>query len=235
MNYELMTANCKCDSSFMQGNLNNNTNNDNNNNEEKLSFKTLKESVLSNIFPFNIDVIYCCKLLLDFKKLKSNIGFIIMIILLLLQIIFLLIYVIQKLKSLKNFMLTFYKDQSTKKSVPPKNNNIKSKFAPNNNKIKPNIKYQKNAQEESNNENKINSKIKLRLMDADNSINSKQLISKEKLNKDQKFIVNNNFAPIINMQTPILNINDSQLITNKGIKGMIPKQINNKKIKTKRK
>ena len=112
MDYELTIANCKCDSSFMQNPSDNKTNsNDKNAEEEKLSFKTLKNSVLSNIFPFNIDVIYCYKLLLNLKKLKSNIGFIIMLILLLLQMIFLFIYIAKKLKSIKEIMLTFKKNQ----------------------------------------------------------------------------------------------------------------------------
>ena len=163
MDYELITANCKCDSSFMQSKVINDTDSDDNNAEEEiLSFKALKDTVLSNIFPFNIDVIYCYNLLLEFKKLKSNIGFIIMSIMLLLQIIFLFIYLVKKLRSLKSFMLTFNINQSIRKSFPPPKNNItKNIYAENNNRIKQNLKIQKDKKEEPESKSKLNSKKKL--------------------------------------------------------------------------
>ena len=222
MDYELMTANCKCDSNFIQGTSYNDTDNDDNNNNEgeTLSFKTLEESVLSNIFPFDIDVIYCYNLLLEFKKLKSNIGFIIMSIMLLLQIIFLFIYLVKKLRSLKSFMLTFNINQSIRKSFPPpKNNIIKNIYAENENRIKQNLKIQNYKKEEPDSKSKLNSKRRLQFMDDnDNYYYLKQLISKENINndknnilnqkKDKQLIVNNNFGPIINIPAPALNIND---------------------------
>ena len=137
-------------------------------------------------------------------------------------------------------MLTFNINQSIRKSFPPpKNNYIKSKFAPNDNKKKQNLKNQKDEKEKSENKSKLNSKRKLQLIDVDDNYNSKRLISKENINTDKNntlnqkeekpLIVNNNFGPIINIQAPAINITDKNQI-----KGKIIKISNNKNIKSKR-
>ena len=93
MNYELMTANCICYSNSIQTSLENSIDNDEkHSNEEKLSFKNLKESFISSLFPFNIKVIYCYNLVFNLKILKKNIGFFCLLVMLLFQIIFYFIY-----------------------------------------------------------------------------------------------------------------------------------------------
>ena len=69
MNYELMVANCICNSSILQINSDNNdTNNENKNNEEEIvTFKTLTKSIIANLFDFNIDVIKCYNLVFNIK------------------------------------------------------------------------------------------------------------------------------------------------------------------------
>ena len=127
-----MAANCFCNSSFLQRNTNNNiTNSDIKNNEEEIvTFKTLTKSFISNLMLFNIDVIKCYNLVFNLKIIQKNIGFYCMGLLLLLQIIFLFIFLINKLKPLKLFMLKFKKDDSrTANFFPPLKNgkNIKKK------------------------------------------------------------------------------------------------------------
>ena len=90
MNYDLMIANCLCDSSFLQNGLENNNTNNEENTKEILNFNTLAESFLSNLLDFNINVIYCINLLFNLQILKTNIGFISMIIMLIFQIMFFL-------------------------------------------------------------------------------------------------------------------------------------------------
>jgi hypothetical protein len=102
MDYELMTANCKCDSSILNSK---NNNIDTKDSEEELSFKSLKETVFSNLFPFNTNVFNCYNLVFNLKLLKSNIGFYFMAIMFLIQIIFLFAYLAKKLKSLKYLCL----------------------------------------------------------------------------------------------------------------------------------
>ena len=71
INYDLMAANCLCNSSFLQ--VNNNTKNEQN--KESVNFKSLANSFISNLLSFNIDVLKCYNLALDFKILVHNIGF----------------------------------------------------------------------------------------------------------------------------------------------------------------
>ena len=109
IDYTYFAANCICNSSFLETNSAINITKDKNNKEKGLDFKTLKESIISSLFDFNLNVIYCYNLVFNLKILKNNIGFFCMAILLLLQIIFLIIYLVKKLQPLKNFMLIFSK------------------------------------------------------------------------------------------------------------------------------
>ena len=59
MNYELMTANCICDSNIIQNELDNNTKNNNINSDEGNNFNSITKSLLANLLDFNIDVIKC--------------------------------------------------------------------------------------------------------------------------------------------------------------------------------
>ena len=110
MNYELMVANCICDSSYLQGNMENLANYEKED-TETLSFKSITKSFIANLLSFNFDVIRCYNLALNIKILKNNIGFYCLSSMLVLQIIFLIVYSVKKLKSLKNFML-IYKDKN---------------------------------------------------------------------------------------------------------------------------
>ena len=170
MNYTLMTANCLCDSSFLQNSLNTNSINDEDNTKENLNFDTLTESFLSSLLDFNINVIYCYNLLFNLQRLKTNMGFISMIIMLILQIIFFFIYLMKKIQPIKHFMLIFKNNIS--KFIyafsPQKNSNNsfkqKSKAKENNNLVNKNnnIKYKLTSNEKkvrakiSNNINKMN-------------------------------------------------------------------------------
>ena len=124
INYELMAANCICNSSTLQSNSNkNNTNNENNNDEETVTFKALTKSIIENLFDFNIDVVKCYNLVFNKKIFYNNVGFYCMIFLFILQIIFLIVYLIKRLKPLKLFMLKFnrYNIKTTNSFPPPKN------------------------------------------------------------------------------------------------------------------
>ena len=103
VDYSLKVANCLCNSSFLQDVENKMTSN----NYEKINFKTITKVFLENIFSFNIKIIPCYKLILNFKYLLHNIGFYCMSSMLVLQIISLFIYIIKKLKSIKIFMMKF--------------------------------------------------------------------------------------------------------------------------------
>ena len=84
MNYDLMIANCICDSTSLQGETNF-TNNEYNN-TETYQFKTLVKSFMANLLDFNIDIIYCYNLVFNIPILKKNIGFYFMILMNALQI-----------------------------------------------------------------------------------------------------------------------------------------------------
>jgi len=208
INYTLVAANCICNSNFLQSNLDNNNNtNDENAREEKLNFKELKKIMISSLIDFNIDVIFCYNLILNLKLLKKNIGFFCMIFLLLLQIVFFVIYHVKKLKSLKRFMLIFRQSNLRPiKAFPPFKKQKKT--------IKTNI-----------NEEQINSKDKIKFPNVNNNLasilnndnksllKSKSLFS-NKINKKDNLINENNFAPTINLQTPIININNNKILSN---------------------
>ena len=133
INYELMAANCNCNSSFLQiSSDNNDTNNENKNNEEEIvTFKTLAKSIIENLFNFNSDVIKCYNLVFNKKIFYNNIGFYCMAIMFFLQIFFLFVFLVKRLKPLKSFMLKFniYNKKTTNLFYPPKNKkNIKKRI-----------------------------------------------------------------------------------------------------------
>ena len=79
MNYDLMIANCTCDSSMMDYTEDNN-NTDYSKGKEKVDFNSITKSVIASLLEFNIDVIYCYNLVFNLKILKVNIGFFCMLI-----------------------------------------------------------------------------------------------------------------------------------------------------------
>ena len=195
MDYELMIANCICDSSSLQGEKN--ITEDKKIDSETLNFKSITKSFISNLLDFNIDVIYCYNLVFNFKALIKNIGFICLFIMFILQLIFFFIYLIKKLKPIRNFMYVFKISKSNngqRVSLPPKKSNLnkknkdsnqtkekrKNKFFSIKNKDKNNIKKNNESKNE-------NSKRKLNLINdnslqGQNSINMDNIFS-NKLNK----------------------------------------------------
>ena len=107
INYELMSANCTCDSNVIHNNNSNNINNEEKKNKEKINFDSIWKSFLSNLFNFNFNVLKCFNLIINIEILKRNIGFYFMIIMFLFQIIFWIIYLINGLESVKYKMIIF--------------------------------------------------------------------------------------------------------------------------------
>ena len=201
IDYELMIANCICNSSTMQNNDENINNTHGNSEEEKVNFNSIKKSVLDSLFDFNFDIFKCYNLVFNIKYLKGNIGFYSMIIMFILQVICFCVYLSKKLKSLKYFLLIF-NDTNPKVShaFPPKKENnyitntlddskekrlvesskiyIKSKFEKDKKKKLKNKKEKNNSiniEEETNNES--HSKRKLHFMDDDNNLENKDLFN----------------------------------------------------------
>ena len=107
MDYELMAANCICDSSVLQNDDKNNIKNDEESQSEGINFKSLSKSFISSLFDFNYKVFECYNLTMNIQILKKNIGFYCMISRLFLRIILLIIYIIKGLKAIKYYMLIF--------------------------------------------------------------------------------------------------------------------------------
>ena len=249
MNYDLMVANCICDSSYLQGNMENITNNEKED-SETLSFKSITKSFIANLLSFNFDVIRCSNLAFNSKIIKNNIGFYCLSSMLVLQIIFLIVYLVKKLKSLKNFMLIYkdknigssYKNSKMKtktKSVPPPKNK-KSIFSPlendleeaNNNKKYLKNKFNKLKKERNDNVfgNNDNSTSRKKILSENNNNIEKDLnkelqknflksskFQKSKKNSKENFLFSSNFGQAINIQTPILNINNNNFIKGNNI------------------
>ena len=74
MNYDLMVANCKCDSSLLQKKKKNATEN-NQLKSEVNSFKEFTKSFISNLIDFNFEILRCSNLALNSKIIIHNIGF----------------------------------------------------------------------------------------------------------------------------------------------------------------
>ena len=122
MNYELMTANCLCDSSLLQSFDGNNNTKHESIKEEKINFNILTKSIIANLFDFNVDIINCYNLVFNLKILVHNLGFYCMALMFILQLIFLFIYHTKKLKSIKYFMLIFNNEKIKERNnlYPPK-------------------------------------------------------------------------------------------------------------------
>ena len=189
MNYELMTANCICDSSILQSSSDNGINSDNTNNEEEtLNFKSLTKSFISNLFDFNFEVFRCYNLVLNIKKLTSNIGFYCMCTTFGLQSIFLFVFLIKRLTPLKYFMLLF---KNNKPVLPPRKRNRYS--------------IRNVLDNSSDNKNKISLFSHLKMID---EYDNEDINNNNIQNGKDKIIFANNIAPTINIQNQILNINN---------------------------
>jgi len=130
INYDLMTVNCICDTSSIQSE--NVTNEGDDSNISK--FEGLVKTFISNWLDFNIEVIYCYKLVFNGRIIPKNIGFIFMSSMFAFQIIFLCIFLIKKLKPIKKYMIKSQKNKDkmekhnpTKKNKDEENNEEKHK------------------------------------------------------------------------------------------------------------
>ena len=221
INYELMTANCICNSSLIKISSNkNDVNNLNNNNEEEdsITFKKFEKIFIANLLDFNLDVIKCYNLVFNLKILKKNIGFYCMGFLFLLQIISLFVFLNKRLMPIKLFMLKFRRPSSkttktTKSFPPPKNKNInqKKQYLINSDSTSSKIILnKKNIESNINKKNNIlNEKNPPKGGDDENESNSNNNIMK---GKKRKLIFSNNCVPTINIQSPIININNQNKI-----------------------
>ena len=145
MNYELMTANCLCNSSSLNiGEEKNGENNININAKEIVNFKTITKSFISSLTDFNFKVLECYNLLVNTKILINNIGFYCMGLMFLFQVLCFILYMIKKLKPIKNFMLIFKENKSEKSNNYFNSNNESIKNMLDNNKTKKTIDLNKN-------------------------------------------------------------------------------------------
>ena len=246
VDYDVMAANCICDSSSFQGNEENITNSEKDN-SESVSFNSLADSFISNLISFNFDVIKCYNLIFNKKILLRNIGFYCLASMFFLQIICLFVFLIKRLKPLKRFMLIFNNKNIINKNTK-KNKNIKNKKINKNIKATPpkkKIKLIFSPLDGDKEQSNINKKIKFK-----KEINNNNIFSNSVLNIDnssrkriipendynvknilKKGLQNNILHKTINIQTPILNINNfikgNNLKKNNKIKKWNSKIINN--------
>jgi len=123
MNYEFKAANCICDSSTIQNDLEENNYN-NITEESEVNFKAITKSFMHNFLDFNSQVFKCYNLVFDSNSLKNNVGFYLMLIMLLIQIIIIIIYIFKKLKSIRNFMIIFKKNDPNEMNTLFQTNNV---------------------------------------------------------------------------------------------------------------
>ena len=103
MNYDLLVANCICDSNSLQEEKNFTQNEYNN--IETSQFNEIVNSFLANLLDFNIGVLYCYNLVFNIQKLKRNIGFYFMMSMIIFQIFCLCIFLFKKLKPIKAYLI----------------------------------------------------------------------------------------------------------------------------------
>ena len=222
INYDLMAANCLCNSTFLQQDRI--IDNKKEEEIENINFKTLSKSFISNLLNFNIEVIYCYNLVFDSIILIKNIGFYCMLNLFIFQIIFLSIFLFKKLKPIKDFMLNF--------------NTIENKKEPSSNSKDKNfngIKVIDNNENETKNKDSIKTKLRT---NSEYNINIKNgKVSNENINDNSRrrlnlhndLIAPNNLIVEDNIQNPENKIKEINISTSK-IQNRIV-NINNRKTK----
>ena len=104
IDFNLSIANCICDASILQETSSENIEINNNN---EISLNNIVNSFTSSLLDFNFKVIMCYNLVLNINLLKNNYGFFSMFTLLFIQIILFFIFMIKRLKPIKNFMYIF--------------------------------------------------------------------------------------------------------------------------------
>ena len=216
MNYNLMVANCKCDSRLLQGKQKNETENDASKSVE-IGFKEFAKSFISNLIDFNFEILRCYNLALNKKILIHNIGFFSLFAMLFLQFIFFIIYLIKKVNPIKFFMLIFNDIYKTNKTIK---NSTNSNLAPPRKKIKKKKNYlDMNDESQKNKLNIKKYKKKKYIKKEFEDIYFQNINSKEQSNSDKRIIkrIKNNLANILknknnyqnnNNEIPMLNINN---------------------------
>ena len=214
MNYNLMVANCKCDSSIFQERENNVTENDNLKKDIN-TFKEIAKSFISNLIDFNFEILRCYNLILNKKRLIQNIGFFSLFGMLFLQIIFFTIYLIRKVEPIKLFMILFKKKHKTNKTI--KNSNKINQPPPK--MKKKNEKKLDDMNNEKQNKKLKNNGVQKYLKNNFDDIYFKNKESKDQSNSDKRMIniMENNLRKILQNnkyehnknQTPMLNINNN--------------------------
>ena len=212
MNYTLMMANCICESSLLQIDIDNKTNIDNTNDvEENVNLNLIKTILKTSIKQINFNVIPCSNLVFDKKILANNIGFFCMGTMFILQLIFLFVYAIKKLQPIKYFMLIFsHKSYKSKYYAIPHQKKVNYK---NNSTIKKNFKskIQFLQNENKTTKNFENDNINKKKISNTNFDFSNLKINKENNKyKNDKIILTNNFIASLN-QNEIKNENINEI------------------------
>ena len=179
MNYDLMTANCLCNSSYLYTGEEKKIISDlDNNQKETVNFKTITKSFISNLFDFNFEVLACYNLSFNLKILINNIGFYCLGLMLLLQVLFCILFMIKKLKPIKYFMLIFKEEKLNKIKKTSIDNNESSKNKLNDIKEKKVIKQNKNQ----NSIKKYNQKKSKEILNNKNEKNNLNFMENDKSN-----------------------------------------------------
>ena len=105
IDFELMIAKCDCDPANIQSGEGDNLEIDQN--RKGVTMNDIINSFTDELFSFNFIVVKCYNLVFDSSILKSNIGFIIMIILISLEIFIFIYFSKDWLKPVRNYMLVF--------------------------------------------------------------------------------------------------------------------------------
>ena len=124
IDFELMVVNCICIAETIQiTNDEENSGNDVINDNKGITLNDLANSFTSKIFDFNYIVIKCYNLVFNKNILKKNIGFYVLLFMNFSQICFLIIFLIKRLKPIRNYMLVFEPfDPKIDPPNPPKKN-----------------------------------------------------------------------------------------------------------------
>ena len=262
MDYKLMTANCICDSNFLQGEKDI-TNEEINKQPETANFKSITKSFISNLLQFNFDVVKCSNLVFNKKILIKNIGFFVLAIMQFLQIIFLFIYLNKKLRKIKYFMINYKNDNinNMKQNFSTKNINGLKNSAKNNIK-NTNLKFDKlNNKQKLIKKKLVNNRLKkkenhLSKIDASSKSNSHRNIFSDdtpnfinvlknevnnndllnlNLQKSNKIDKNSqkNYI-ILNNNKQIINIQNQNFNIKKGKESKAIKNINNERLNNKK-
>ena len=107
VNYDSNAANCMCDSNYLLEEYFNMT-------FESINFQVIKNTFMSGLFNFNLEIVKCHNLAFNRKIIIKNIGFYSLLSMLVIQIIFFILYSRKKLEPIKNFILELFNKKGKK-------------------------------------------------------------------------------------------------------------------------